>query len=359
MKKFHRDSRIVVLLSSLALIQASYAATWKIHPKPVELSNTGYSDSYQVLYLYYYGEIPKLSKIGSVEDSRFERIVINEASNDVYLNAEAYETASDKLKEKNKYQCSSAPDTNNRKVYSLCSSRFGLKGTSGYEVNIPLLQSALEKNDLDSHAAQSNAEQYEIAFTQATTEYSVKDFISKYKGNDPKNYIPKLQARLQATQLQSYRDLYRSIDQAPNEKVKIFYLKNFISKFEKNDPDRLVESAKAKLSMLQQSQNQKRATVGAKVCTTTFSEIETACSLGTPRVCTSLDSFRYKGTVTISGFVENVNPPNIKITTSAIRFQNYGDIHDYILESAIYNGGKLQAGTPFWDRIDNWHECSL
>lgn len=314
------------------------------------------------------------------------------------------------------YHCSSR-ESNDRPKYNPCDSAFakntmsatstvaanvltnvftlGLAGALGgamYDVSVDkeVFALALESSDAVNLVRSFN---YRTEFDNADSLSKLRDFISKYRMNDPEGLVAKAEAKFSEVEyLQLAQDASLSVSD----------LERLIEKFQNNDPKNLIPGAKDKIAFLlaklqkeyksrqeqaeqrqrQEIADQQRQSIkvaadrrrmesrqsGDKVCMdkTSTIEVQKSQNINGQMYYYSGQYTTVSGSTKIVGFVESMNGANkkVQVRVSGINFfgrqDGNGEFVRKDLDSLqMSDGVKFVLNSVVWGSAYDWHDCQL
>lgn len=218
---------------------------------------------------------------------------------------------------------------------------------------------------------------YRNQFKSIKTPKDIDDFISNYANHDPENLLSQAEAQRELIWLKQYRRKFDTIDSETD-------IDAFTQTYANKDPENLLSGAEAKREKIiqmnidrarareaeskanqihqrqaQQQEAQRKENrlhmvkvIGAKICQTLLNS-----SYNEDQGFAVYGQQVYKnvfGTVTLTGYTENVADERLQIRVGGINFSGPKNIS---LSSFEYGGVQLKSNSVFWEYASLWTPC--
>lgn len=358
------------LILSLSLLNAPIAgaaedwSTWKIQPTPKNEEQV--SDVVDRYYLINENQHYRLAKIGAKNDSRFELLGVDKQSHTIWLLANPFENVIAMQRPANIYRCRSiATPQERRDFYSICNSRFAIQRGNLMEVDTEKLRQALDEANFFTMLAEASLSQYRTEFAKATTAPSLKNFINRYRDNDPDGLVQQARSKLPGQELEDYRAAFSRAMSTPIREDNGFgdpsifrkdALRRFVDSYRTNDPERLVLKANQELQKISADEERQRQWQWEKV-----GELGSLICLNiqiNPNLLLDQKQWREAGFAQVVGTTEQATPTKLKVLVNRIMVWKMHDINQYgSVNSLMIDGLKVSVGGYAWLDRDGWRVC--
>ena len=241
--------------------------------------------------------------------------------------------------------------------------------------------SLMEESNLLQKIQQTKNDQwlnkYRNQFKAISTIKDIDAFVGSYANNDPDNLLPQAERQREAIWLKQYRQKFEAIDSEKD-------IDNFSLEYSGKDPENLRSAAEAKREEIIR-RNLERARVREAEAKDKEMRLQQAQQLEIQReenrlrvvkvvgtkICRSLPNSSYDedqgiaiygervykkvfGTVTLTGYTENVAGERLQIRLGGINFSGRKNL---VLGSYDYAGVQLKSNSLFWDYASIWSPC--
>lgn len=348
----------------------------------------GMKEQAKIYYLIKSGEAWSVSRSGDLSQDTVERVAVSLSTGVIFLDTKGPSRVSVGERERgpgrdNKWECFQGVILNGSGFrtasdYSICSSNFAKSVTTPGEAAIGSLNllfgsvrrfmavdqekilaiaessGLIDMVEQDRQAATSA--EYHALFAAATTPGLIKDFVAKYKANDPEGLVPQVQARMQRAETEECRSSFISA-------ITPASLNSFIAKYEGNDPENLVPKARKRLQDMEQTAAKNEADrlhrlenkqVGDQVCSSVEGVLEKPTGIV---VMGQIGYRKIFGRDRIIGFVEGASGKKIQIRISGINFTGGGLSESTDSFTGWKGGSTLKINSIIWDSTYDWEKC--
>jgi hypothetical protein len=359
----------LILLIGLLIASAAGASedwsTWTIQSKPKDEAQV--SESIELHYLINENQRYRLTRIGAKNDPRFELLGVDMQSHTVWLLANPFESAITMQRPANMYRCRSVAGPHERKhFYSLCNSRFAIQRGDMTDVDTEKLRQALDDAGFFAVLAETRLSQYRTEFAKAITVPSLKNFIKRYQNNDPEGLVQQARRRLPGQELDDYRAAFSRAMHTPIQEDNglgdpgIFRkdaLRRFAENYRTNDPERLVIKANQELERMLADDERQRQWQWEKV-----GELGSMICLEVhtnPSLLLDNEHWRESRFAQIIATTEQATPTKLKVQINRIMVWKTYDPSQYGQTSELTIGGlTVSVGGYAWLDRNGWRVCN-